>query len=118
MTVKLGPIEVRSTPRKLNQNMAVGMGKSAAAGLAALAYDDWIVKPVVNRTILDQKMTIPEVAISLLVGWGPLLAAAALSTDSERGDFWDSLGGAIAYKRIANLGTAVSDALQARGIVG
>ena len=112
--MNLDKLGIRKHPRKLNEAFFRDLGKMAAAGAGALAYEEWIVRPVVERTMLDRKLTVPEIAMNLLAGWGPLLAAGALSKGEEGNPMFAAFGGAVCYKRISNLAQAV----MSRGIVG
>lgn len=88
--------------RKMNMAFLKDMGKVGAGTAAAFLYEEIAGSAVVDATARDGKFSPFDVALQLLVGWGPFVLAS-----TQGGAFWTAFAGATAYNRVDNIVVAL-----------
>lgn len=88
--------------RKLNMAFMKDMGKVGAGTFAAYLYEEIAGAAVVEATARDGRFSPFDVALQLMVGWGPFVLAS-----TQGGAFWNSFAGATAYNRVDNIVVAL-----------
>lgn len=88
--------------RKMNMAFLADMGKVGAGTAAAFLYEEIAGSAVVDATARDGHFSPFDVALQLLVGWGPFVLAS-----TQGGPFWTSFAGATAYNRVDNIVVAL-----------
>jgi len=83
---------------RLNMKFAADMAKTSGGAGAAYLYEEIASQAVVEATSQDGRLSLFDIALQLVVGWGPFVVASHLG-----GPFWGSFAGAIAYNRVDNL---------------
>lgn len=80
------------------------MGKTATATALAFGYEEFVGSQIVKHTLLDRRLSAPEVLLNLLIGWAPIFGAVGMAREGDV--FWPAFAGAVFYNRCDNLGTA------------
>lgn len=93
--------------RRLNTSYLKDYGASVGASSLAYLYEEIAGAAVVNATAQDGKLSAFDIALQILVGWGPIALAAHQSAQGRGSYFWNSFGGAVMFNRIDNLAVNV-----------
>lgn len=88
--------------RRMNMAFVKDLGKAGAGTAAAYLYEEIAGAAVVDATARDGRFSPFDVALQLLVGWGPFALASV-----QGGAFWHAFAGATAYNRVDNIVVAL-----------
>lgn len=66
----LGRFGLRNKPRRLDDKVLFGMAKAGGAAMTALAYDEYVANPIVQKTDLARRLTAPRDSDQLPGGLG------------------------------------------------
>lgn len=84
--------------KKLNLGFVQDLALMGTGAGAAYLYDELMADAVVKVTMQDNELSVSDVVLQMLVGWGPFVAASALGGTTSA--FWSSFAGAVAFNRI------------------
>lgn len=84
--------------RKLNMAFAADFAKIGGASALSYLYEEIAGQAVVDATAGDGRFSPFDIALQLMVGWGPFVLASY-----QGGPFWAAFAGATAFNRIDNI---------------